>query len=47
LEVDQLSQNTLSGWALGSEDFLAELQKLTTRRLQPGKVGRPAKKTTA
>ena len=45
-EVDQLSQNTLSGWALGSEQFLAELQKLTTRRLQPGKVGRPAKKTT-
>jgi len=30
-----------SGWPLGDEQFVANLQKLTPRRLKPAKVGRP------
>jgi putative transposase len=44
-EKQQLTQSALSGWALGSADFVGELQQSTTRRLVPGKAGRPAKKT--
>ena len=44
-EKQQLAQSALSGWALGSADFVGELQQSTTRRLVPGKAGRPAKKT--
>jgi putative transposase len=44
-EKEQLTQSALSGWALGSADFVVELQQNTTRRLVPGKAGRPAKKT--
>jgi len=40
---DELTRTALSGWALGSEDFVGELQQGTTRRLQPGKAGRPLK----
>ena len=36
-----LSESALYGWALGDEDFLAELQKATGRRLSRGKPGRP------
>lgn len=43
-EKQQLTQSALSGWALGSADFVGELQQSTTRRLVPGKAGRPAKK---
>ena len=43
---DQLTRSALSGWALGSADFVSELQQATTRRLLPGKVGRPFKKKT-
>jgi putative transposase len=32
---------TLSGWALGSAEFLENLQKDTGRRLSPAKAGRP------
>ena len=37
-----LTMSALSGWALGSEDFVADLQKQTERRVQKVKAGRPA-----
>jgi putative transposase len=37
----QLHGATLGGWALGGEDFLRNLSKLTDRRLSPGRAGRP------
>ena len=40
----ELTRSALSGWALGSDDFVSELQQGTTRRLLPGKAGRPFKK---
>ena len=40
----QLTQSALSGWALGSADFVGGLQQNTSRRLVPGKAGRPFKK---
>ncbi len=43
-EKEQLTQSALSGWALGSTNFVQELQQSTKRRLQPGKAGRPFKK---
>lgn len=39
----QLTQSALSGWALGSADFLGQLQQNTLRRLTPSKAGRPFK----
>ena len=42
-EKDRLTESALSGWALGSTDFVQELQQSTTRRLLPGKAGRPFK----
>jgi putative transposase len=44
-QKDQLTQSALSGWALGSTDFVGQLQQSTARRLVPGKAGRPSKKT--
>lgn len=41
---DELTRGVLSGWALGSEGFVAGLQRETPRRLMPGKAGRPFKK---
>jgi putative transposase len=41
----QLTQATLSGWALGSASFLEVLGASTPRRLHPGKPGRPPKRT--
>ena len=38
-----LTRSVLSGWALGDEDFVAELQKRTTRRAVQAQAGRPAK----
>ena len=38
-----LTDATLRGWALGSEVFLADLQRQTSRRLQQAKAGRPVK----
>lgn len=38
-----LADAALHGWVLGSEAFLAELQKQSPRRLLRGKAGRPAK----
>ena len=43
-QLDELTRSALSGWALGSEDFVSELQLGTSRRLLPGKAGRPFKK---
>jgi putative transposase len=46
LSADQaaaLTDATLRGWALGSEPFLADLQRQTPRRLQQTAPGRPAK----
>lgn len=40
-EKEQLTQSALSGWALGSADFVGGLQQATQRRLLPAKAGRP------
>jgi putative transposase len=37
-----LTDATLKGWALGSAEFVQELQKKTNRRLTKGQAGRPA-----
>jgi putative transposase len=37
----ELTQSALSGWALGERDFVADLQKLTDRRVARGSAGRP------
>jgi putative transposase len=36
-----ITQSTLSGWALGEADFVADLQKRTERRLSKVTAGRP------
>ena len=36
-----LTQSALSGWALGEDDFVADLQKKTARRVTKGSAGRP------
>jgi putative transposase len=36
-----LTESTLSGWALGEPDFVANLQKHTERRIVKSKAGRP------
>ena len=42
LEQQQaLTASTLSGWALGGADFVADLQKRTERRVQKSQPGRP------
>lgn len=41
--ADAIEQATSRGWALGSQAFKASLAKLTDRRLQPARRGRPAK----
>ena len=40
-----LTRSVLSGWALGSEDFVADLQSRTERRVQKALAGRPALKS--
>ncbi|HSV80895.1 MAG TPA: transposase [Ramlibacter sp.] len=39
-----LTAATLSGWALGEPDYVADLQRRTQRRVTPGQVGRPFSK---
>jgi putative transposase len=39
-----LSSATLQGWALGAPEFVAQLQKLTNRRVQKSQAGRPVSK---
>ena len=43
-DKDDFTRTALSGWALGSEGFVTSLQEGTTRRLSPGRAGRPFKK---
>lgn len=38
---DAIIRSALGGWALGDEDFVASLQKLTTRRVRKTGAGRP------
>ncbi len=40
-QQSQLTAATLSGWALGEADFVADLQKQTVRRVGKGRAGRP------
>ena len=39
-----LTQSALSGWALGADEFVADLQTRTDRRVTKGSAGRPALK---
>ncbi|MBH1964485.1 MAG: transposase [Comamonadaceae bacterium] len=41
-QSDALTRAAHSGWALGSDQFVADLQKRTERRLSPGRAGRPS-----
>ena len=40
-EKSDLTQSSLRGWVLGEGRFVAELQKLTTRRVSKSAAGRP------
>lgn len=40
-----LTRATLSGWALGGEDFVADLKKRTDRRVEKTRRGRPTGKS--
>jgi len=41
-QQELLTRSALSGWALGGDEFLAELQKRTERRVTKNHAGRPA-----
>lgn len=40
-DVTSITDATLKGWALGSDDFKAALERQTRRRVSPAKRGRP------
>ena len=40
-----LTKSALAGWALGDTEFVADLQKLTQRRVSKARAGRPTIKT--
>ncbi|MES2832382.1 MAG: transposase [Pseudomonadota bacterium] len=42
-EIEILTASTLKGWAIGSSEFKAALEKKTLQRVQPTKRGRPSK----
>ena len=42
-QQDGLTRSALSGWVLGDEGFIAELQKRTDRRLTRNQPGRPVR----
>lgn len=42
LQRDALTRSVLTGWALGSDPFIAALAHSTQRRLAPAKAGRPS-----
>jgi putative transposase len=46
-EIRQITEATAKGWALGSAEFKATLEKKTSRRLSPVRKGRPTKKDAA
>ncbi len=41
-----LTSSALSGWALGEDKFVADLQKQTERRVHKARAGRPLSKTS-
>jgi len=41
-----LTQSVLTGWALGEDQFMAQLQQKTVRRVTKSKAGRPEKPST-
>jgi putative transposase len=43
-QQDALTRSSLGGWALGSAEFVADLQKRTERRVSQAQPGRPLKK---
>ncbi|CAL63192.1 Conserved hypothetical protein [Herminiimonas arsenicoxydans] len=43
-DVRMLTEATLKGWALGSEQFQISLEKQGARRVRPAKRGRPVRK---
>jgi putative transposase len=43
-EVSALNEATLKGWALGSDQFKAALERQANRRVRPAKRGRPFKR---
>ncbi|MBS1170871.1 MAG: transposase [Burkholderiaceae bacterium] len=43
-EIDALSRAVAKGWTLGSDEFKIALEKRTSRRVRPGKKGRPRKR---
>jgi len=45
-DAQALTDSTLKGWALGSADFLADLQRLTERRAARLSAGRPTVSST-
>ena len=44
-QQEALTRSTLGGWALGDENFVADLQKLTGRRVSKTRSGRPVRAT--
>jgi len=44
-QQEALTHSTLGGWALGDENFVANLQKLTGRRVSKTRAGRPVRAT--
>ena len=44
-QQETLTRSTLAGWALGADDFVADLQKRTLRRVNKSKAGRPFSST--
>jgi putative transposase len=45
VQQSALTDATSSGWALGSPEFVENLQKITPRRLTKGRAGRPVSKS--
>jgi len=41
-----LTRSVLTGWALGEDQFMAQLQQKTVRRVTKSKAGRPEKPST-
>ncbi|RYG14234.1 MAG: transposase [Burkholderiales bacterium] len=44
-QQNDMTQSVLSGWALGEAEFVADLQKLTARRVSKTQAGRPVSST--
>jgi len=46
-EINLLSESTNKGWMLGSAAFKIEMEKLSERRVEPARPGRPRKLVSA